>query len=121
MRSTPSDAHPHDQTGLEWFDMKVGCAHLDRSIKQVVDCADDRGTAREIAQALDVIVSARVRRVTGIRRCRAIVEARGEDRRDILKRRHFDLKWISQNEFRRADRRVIGWVRYHQSWRARSR
>ncbi len=57
------DPHAHDEPGPERLDMDIAGAQLDGSFEQIVDRAHDRRAAGEIAQALDVVVGARLGRV----------------------------------------------------------
>ncbi|WP_187475865.1 hypothetical protein, partial [Salmonella enterica] len=43
--------------GMNWLDMDVACAQLDRFLQKVVDRANHGRTAREIAQTFDIVVT----------------------------------------------------------------
>ena len=49
------DPHAHHQSGAERLDVDVARAQLDGLFQHVVDGADHRSAAGEVAQALDVV------------------------------------------------------------------
>ena len=54
-RSSAVDAIAHDEAVLQRLDMDVGGAALDRARDELIDQADDRHFAGEIAQPVDIL------------------------------------------------------------------
>ncbi len=71
----------------ERLDVNVAGAQLHGPFEQVVDRAHDRRAARQIAQALDIVVGMREIRFGGFgRRQIFLAQARGQNRGDVLER-----------------------------------
>ena len=87
------DPHAHHEAGAERLDVDVARAQLDRLFQQIVDGADDRRAAGEIAQAVDVVVGPGRRRLRRLGRRHVLVaEALVQRGRDILERGDLDRR-----------------------------
>ena len=66
------DPHAHDEAGAEWLDVDVARPQLDGLFQKIVDRTHDRSAAREIAQAVDVVIGMGDRIFLGRRRRRGV-------------------------------------------------
>ena len=97
------DAEADGQSGAERLDVNVARAQLVGFFEQIAHRADDRRAAREVAQALDIVVGD-LRRGIGRGRRRGILlaEALVEDGGDVLERGDGDVDTVAQNNSSRA-------------------
>ncbi len=97
------DAHAHHQSGPEGLDVNVAGAQLHRLLEHVVHGANHRRPAREVAQALDVVlVGARGLGALGGGHI-LVAQALVEDRGDVLEGRYFDRDVAAQHDGGGAD------------------
>ena len=110
-RSKAVDPHAHHEAGAERLDVDVGRAQLHRLFEQIVDGAHHRRAAREVAQALHVIVGARERGFAGLRLGGCVVaEPLGQDRGDVFIRGDLDPDAAAEHDLGGARRRHVVWI-----------
>ena len=111
------DAHPHHEPGLKRLDVDVAGAQFDRFFEQIVDGADHRRAACEIAQALDIVV-AQLGRTGSARLGLVLVQPLIEHDREILRCRDLDRNVRTQHDLRCTLRRIDRSDRQQQARRA---
>src|SRR5205814_1206019 len=62
------DPHPYNEAGANGLDMDVSGAGLHRLFQKVVYSTNDRGAARKVAKALNIVVAALGRAFAEVRR-----------------------------------------------------
>ena len=97
------DAEADGQPGAERLDVDIARAQLVGFFEEIAHRAHHRRAAREVAQALDVVVGDLRRGIGGGRRRGVLfAEALVEDGGDVLERSDGDLDPVSENDSRRA-------------------
>ena len=100
--------HPHadDEAGTERLDVDVGGAQLHGFFQEVVDGAHDRRAARQVAQALDIVVGVGIGAFdrAGARRLAVLfAQPLGQHRRNVLERGDHDFERAAEDDFGSAD------------------
>ena len=91
--------------------MDVAGAQFDGALEHVVERANDRRAAREIAQALDIVVGLLARRLRGsVRRRTIVLDALVQHRGDVLEGSHRNLDRLAEYDLGGANGGGIGGI-----------
>ena len=105
------DAHAHGDAVAERLDMDVAGAQFHRLLEQIVDGAHGGRAARKIAQILDVVVAVRRADFGNLGQCEFVVaEPRRQNGENVLIRGNRNGDMTAEHDFRRLDRRRVGWI-----------
>src|SRR5215468_9420776 len=110
------NSHTHNQSGPEWFDVDVAGSQFHRTLQQIVDGPHHGRPARQIAQAVDVVIAGPalgLRNIHGI--CDSLFEPPLEDRNDVVKGSDDDPDSTAADDFRGPDCGAVSRIRHGQT------
>src|SRR5882724_4716973 len=112
----PVNPHSHDKRGPEWLDVDVARSQFHGALKQIVDGPDHWSPARQIAQAVDVVVAGAMFRLINVHHSyRAFIESQFQNRGDVVEGCNGDCDGTYTDDLRCSDRGAVGRVRHRQA------
>src|SRR3954447_27048627 len=112
----PVNPHSHDKPGPERLDVDVARSQLHGTLEHVVDGPDYGCAARQIAQAVDVVVASTLFRLIDVHRFRRpFVQPQFQNRRDVVEGCNGDRNGTTADDLRCPDRGAVSRVRHRQA------
>jgi hypothetical protein len=112
----PVNPHSHDKPGPEWLDVDVARSQFHRALEHIVDRPDHGSSARQIAQAVDVVIAGAVFRLINVHLSRrAFIESQFENRGDVVEGCNGDRDGTATDDLRCPDRGAVGRVGHRQA------